>query len=139
MERHGYKNTPTYKSWCKMKERCDNPNGNRASSYFAKGITYDERWNSFTLFLEDMGERPADKSLDRINNKEGYSKNNCRWASASEQASNTTRNAYYLINGMQYCQEQAARALNITTKTIRGMRRRNDFPNHVQFIGHINA
>jgi hypothetical protein len=140
MYKHGHagvNRTITYTSWVKMKERCVYTGEKRYKCY--KEITYTDRWDSFENFLEDMGERPLGTSLDRINNKEGYSKDNCRWASASEQASNTTRNAYYLINGMQYCQEQAARALNITTKTIRGMRRRNDFPNHVQFIGHINA
>jgi hypothetical protein len=35
-----------------------------------------------------MGDPPDGKTLDRINNNEGYSKKNCRWATLKEQASN---------------------------------------------------
>jgi len=41
-------------------------------------------WN----FLEDMGERPKDGSLDRSNNMLGYSKENCAWVTKKEQALN---------------------------------------------------
>jgi hypothetical protein len=102
-----------------MKERCDNPNGNRASSYFAKGITYDERWNSFTLFLEDMGERPADKSLDRINNKEGYSKDNCRWASKIVQSRNKRNNINLTSNGQVYCLKSASELFGVSYNSVK--------------------
>lgn len=142
MYKHGHAGidrTPTYTSWVKMRERCISKKHISAKSYFEKGITFDERWDSFECFLEDMGERPLGTSLDRIDCNGNYCKENCRWATPFEQAANTTRNAYYLIDGIKYCQEQAARALNITTKTIRGMRKRNQFPSNVQFIGHVNA
>jgi hypothetical protein len=120
-----------------MKERCDNPNGNRASSYFAKGITYDERWNSFTLFLEDMGERPENMSLDRINNNANYSKENCRWATNTEQSRNTSRNVFYLIDGINYCQEQAREIMGVTIKKLRYMRQINTLPTNVKFLGKL--
>ena len=35
-----------------------------------------------------MGNPQFDMSLDRINNNEGYSKDNCKWSTRSEQMSN---------------------------------------------------
>jgi hypothetical protein len=56
------------------------------------GITVCDRWTGkktgFINFLADMGERPPGLTLDRFCNSEGYSKDNCRWASAKEQHQN---------------------------------------------------
>lgn len=78
----------TYKSWASMKYRCDNPNSNRYEEYGARGITYCERWAVFENFLEDMGERPEGKTLDRIGDAKLYCKENCRWADPKTQANN---------------------------------------------------
>ena len=82
------KRTPTYTSWLKMRERCNNPNGNRSKFYFEKGITYCKEWDNYANFLLDMGERPEKTSLDRIDNNKGYSPDNCRWANAYIQGTN---------------------------------------------------
>lgn len=80
--------SPTYESWRKMKARCTNKSSNRYYRYGARGITYDPRWNSFQAFLADMGERPAGKTLDRIDNDKAYCKVNCKWSTATEQRRN---------------------------------------------------
>ena len=93
---HGMYGTPTYRSWASMKQRCNNPNNDRYESYGGRGIKHIKKWRLFEGFLEDMGERPNGKSLDRINNDKGYMKANCKWSTPIEQSNNTRYNK--LIN-----------------------------------------
>ena len=87
---HGLSNTKTYNSWRAMKDRCYCKSHSEYKRYGALGVTVCERWkNSYQNFLKDMGERPENHSLDRINPFENYSPENCRWATYKEQANNT--------------------------------------------------
>lgn len=88
---HGLSGTKTYKIWVNMHTRCHNPNSTGYKRYGGNGITVCERWRElsgkgFLNFLEDMGERPEGKSLNRINGSKIYSKGTCEWATRSEQA-----------------------------------------------------
>lgn len=80
-----------YRSWKEMRQRCNNPRSDKFKWYAARGIKVCERWDSFVLFLSDMGERPSNKSLDRIDNDGNYEPGNCRWATQKEQVNNTRR------------------------------------------------
>jgi hypothetical protein len=96
--KHGHsrvgKESITHRSWTNMLNRCNNPNYKRHQDYGGRGITVCDRWNikmggSFQNFLEDMGERPGKEySIDRINNSEGYYKENCKWSTMKEQSNN---------------------------------------------------
>lgn len=82
------KQTPTYNSWRGMKQRCLNPNHEHYSRYGGRGITVCKAWLKFENFLEDMGERPLGKTLERKDNDKGYSKANCCWATRRVQRLN---------------------------------------------------
>ena len=59
-----------------------------SKTYLQRGIGVCEKWMSFIGFYEDMGDRPAGYSLDRIDNYKGYLKENCRWIPLVDQPKN---------------------------------------------------
>lgn len=115
---HGMSGTPTYKSWNSMLQRCNNPNLKEFRKYGAVGISVCDRWKKFSEFLADMGERPAGTSIDRIDGKNGYYPENCRWATPTEQAQNQKKNVFFTYKGQTYCLSEWARRLGIHRATI---------------------
>lgn len=86
--RHGAAGTPTYTSWRSMINRCTNPKDPSFDRYGAAGVQVDPAWLEYSSFLADMGERPAGTSIDRVDPFGNYCKDNCRWATAVQQARN---------------------------------------------------
>ena len=99
---HNASNTPEYRTWAGMKNRCLNPNNPRYKSYGGRGISVCSEWiESFSAFLSHVGLKPSPlHSIDRINNDGNYEPGNVRWATAKEQARNTR--VYGKGTGLKY-------------------------------------
>ncbi|HEY9826359.1 MAG TPA: hypothetical protein V6D19_13000 [Stenomitos sp.] len=121
--KHGLAGTRFYKIWASMIRRCYNENQYNFKFYGAKGIFVSQDWLNFEEFKKDMygsylesvlinGE--ANTSLDRINNKDCYQKNNCRWATMKQQARNRSTSRLILYDGKNKSLAQWAEDYNLT-------------------------
>jgi hypothetical protein len=109
--------TLTYRSWLAMRERCSRPSHPHFASYGGRGISVCPRWDSFEVFLSDMGPRPSkDHSLDRYPNNDGnYEPGNVRWATPKQQGRN--RRSNHLIRGRTLA--EWSERTGLSTATIR--------------------
>lgn len=99
--------------------RCYNKKATGYHSYGGRGITVCDRWRkSFYSFLEDMGPRPYNTSLDRIDPNGSYCLENCRWASSKEQCNNKTDHYYLEYQGNTLNLSQWGEQLSILPNTI---------------------
>lgn len=93
--------THIYRKYSSAKERCENPKRSNYNKYGGKWIRF--LWSSFDEFYADMGATYEshvkefwrnNTTLDRIDSKWNYCKENCRWATWQEQADNRNRNIW---------------------------------------------
>ncbi len=119
---HGMRNTKFYAIWHGMKMRCRKGAG---TLYNKNGIRVSAQWKKFTNFYSDMYESyilhvqkygARQTTLDRVDNKRGYEKDNCRWATRKEQQRNKNNNVLFTIGGRTQTQaawvEEAGVAIN---------------------------
>lgn len=117
---HGGSYSDEYVAWQSMRQRVLNKNNRRHSAYSGRGIYICDRWNDFSLFLNDMGRKPSKMhSVDRINNDDGYHPGNCRWAIPKEQMRNRSVTFYVDYHGEKIPLAELAEKYEIPANTLR--------------------
>ena len=120
------KNYPRlYRIYRGMKTRCTNPKYQYWDRYGGRGISICDEWQNFDNFCdwalssgyEESKRHPA-LSIDRIDVDKGYSPDNCRWATATQQANNTSRNHLISAFGKTMTIAEWARETGIKDHTI---------------------
>lgn len=112
--------------WHSMRNRCYNPNYGAYPAYGARGITVCDRWRDNILaFAEDMGPRPENTTLDRIDPNGNYEPGNCRWATHAQQARNR-RNSLKTPDGQPL--KDFAEAEGISYQRLRAYHVRHGLP-----------
>jgi len=125
---HGMSGTLIYRIWSGMLNRCNNPNNQYYYRYGGRGIKVCTRWHKFENFLADMGKRPKNKTLDRVNNDGDYTYENCRWATKIEQANNTSLNVWLTVNNETHTLVQWSKIKRININTLEARLRRGWSP-----------
>ena len=107
----------TYNS---MVARCYNPNSPCYRRYGGRGIGVCEEWkNSKVAFHKWCEETYIEgRTLDRIDNNRGYSPDNCRWATKTQQARNRKSNVVYQTSKGIGCQAELSKVWGISEKLV---------------------
>lgn len=131
MTKHNMYGSRIYRTWHRMKTRCNNCNIESYKYYGGRGIKVCNEWNNkengflnFYNWAIENGYRD-DLSIDRINVNGNYEPNNCRWITNFEQQNNKTNNHIIEYYGKKYTLAQLSRYLGIDKTTLRGRIIRN--------------
>lgn len=119
MSRKGDRHTRAWRTWRGMISRCENERDRSYPSYGGRGITVCERWKDLANFKADMGEPPAGKTLDRIDNDMGYEPANCRWATPIEQSRNRRCVRKVNLGGQVISLPELADRAGMSVRTLR--------------------
>ncbi len=113
------KSSKTYFSWNCMRSRCLRPKDKYFHLYGGRGITICTRWiDDYDAFFDDMGERPDNHFLDRINSNGNYEPENCKWSTMTEQQRNR-RNTRFIIYNLELIPlSQCAEEIGISTSAL---------------------
>jgi len=126
----------TYFAWRSMRRRCLNSNDNSWKNYGAQGVTVCDRWvDDYDAFVEDMGFAQEGLSLDRIDPRKGYSPENCRWATSTEQARNKREHRRITYRGQTKISVEWAELLGISLDTLHKRLERMSVPRALSELG----
>lgn len=118
---HSGRKTRLYSIWDNMKSRCNNPNKDSYRNYGGRGIKVCPEWlHDFSAFRDWALSNGYDDdlTLDRIDNDKGYTPENCRWETRSNQNRNQRKNYMITYNGATKTLEEWASIYEIASGTL---------------------
>lgn len=117
---HGLSYDPLFNVLSKMHYRCENENHSEYKDYGGRGITVCEEWamDNAQAFISWALENGWKKGLeiDRIDNDKGYSPDNCRFVTRSENCRNKRNNHHVVINGEEMLLCEAIERFSVVDK-----------------------
>lgn len=118
---HGESKTKLHRIWAGMKQRCYDPNTTGYQNYGGRGVRVCDEWkNDFCAFRDwalISGYREG-LSIERQDTSGNYTPENCRWATAKEQANNRRSNILITYQGITLTEKQWAEKLGISYNTL---------------------
>ena len=118
---HELSNSRIYGIYRGMISRCYKKYSNNYNRYGGRGITICKEWlDDFMNFYKWAMENGYydDLSIDRIDVNGNYCPENCRWATAKEQANNTRSTVFLTYNGQTKSASEWSRITGISRNTI---------------------
>ena len=113
------KSSKEYNSWQNIRQRCNNKHHPKYARYGGRGITVSKEWDSFEMFLKDVGLAPGKEySIDRVDNNGSYCKMNCRWATPKTQSNNSSTNRLITFNDITASISEWAEWIGINKSTL---------------------
>ncbi len=87
--------------WKGMRQRCFNEKFPNYKDYGGRGITVCDEWNDFNVFKDWAYANGYTDGLtiERVDNNNGYSPDNCRWADMKTQNNNKRNNTRLTLHG----------------------------------------
>lgn len=130
--KHGKKNDPLYKAWCRMISRTKAKSGRSLRDYSARGVKVCDEWrHDFMAFYNwslNNGWQ-AGLQLDKDIKGDGllYSPNTCSWVTCKDNNNKKRNSRLVEYNGDIKSVTQWAERFNITVDTLRRRLRANNW------------
>lgn len=118
---HGMYGTRLHNIWMGMLQRCYYDKHIDRRWYIDKNLEVYDEWRRDFMAFYDWAMRSGyaeNLTLDRIDNDKGYSPDNCRWATAQDQANNRSNNIRIEYQGRTQTLKQWANELGLKYCTL---------------------
>ena len=122
-ELYKFRHSRLFNIYNSMISRCYNPKSINFERYGGKGISVCESWRGkdggINFYRWAISSGYSDSlTIDRINNKAGYSPQNCRWATYQEQNVNRSCTKWITYNNETFMADEWGRRIGVQGETI---------------------